>query len=141
VQNRENGLIKIYDRIYTAKDALGLKGFKRSPTKPIDEGYLPCIFMVEDVDEVIDTSSRGKFGYPMRRRLEVVLEIITDREYDVKELYRNVRSVVLSDTPVVADNTFIQEIRTEGPTGYGLPDVLGMRLVFNMFYTDTGELN
>ncbi len=138
MDNRENGLETIYNRIYAGREELGLKAFKRSPTKPIDEKYIPCVFMIEDVDEVTEISSRGKLGYPMRRQLEVVLEIVTDRSYDIKKLYREVRSVVLAGDPVVADNTFIREIRTEGPTGYGLPDVLGMRLVLAMFYTDDG---
>ena len=58
---------------------------------------------------------------------------------DIKKLYRNVRSVVLADNPIVADNTFIREIRTEGPNGYGLPNVIGMQLVLAMFYTDEGN--
>lgn len=136
---REDGLDTVYQRIYDSKETLGLKGFKRSPTKPIDEQYLPCIFMIEGIDEVSTISQRGQFGYPMRRELEVVLEIVSSREYDIKQLYRDVRSVILADTPVVAENTFIREIRTEGPTGYGLPDVLGMRLVLAMFYTDKGD--
>jgi hypothetical protein len=139
MQNREAGLQTIYDRIYQSRDTLGLKGFKRSPTRPIDEKYLPCVFMIEDVDEVIEISQRNTLGYPMRRQLEVVLEIVSDSSYDIKKLYREVRSVVLAGDPVVADNTFIREIRTEGPTGYGLPNMLGMRLVLSMFYTDEGN--
>jgi len=140
MERREEGLVEIYDRIYAAKEILELKGFKRTPTTAIDENLLPCIFMIEDVDEVTEISQRDRFGYPMRRRLEVVLEIVTNRDYDIKKLYRDVRSTVLGDNPVVADNTFIRELRTEGPTGYGLPNMLGMRLVLNMFYTDTGNL-
>lgn len=139
MQNRENGLLEIFKRINDNRVALNLNGLKRSPTTAIDEKFLPCIFMVEDVDEVIESSSRGKFGYPMRRRLEVVLEIVSSKSYDIKKLYRDVRSTVLADTPVVADNTFIREIRTEGPTGYGLPGILGMRLVLRLTYTDTGN--
>ena len=140
MKNREDGLLELYNRIYTAKNELGLKGFKRSPTKPVDEEFLPCIFMVEDVDEIIDHSSRNQTGYPCKRVLEVTLEIVSDREADIKKLYRDVRTVVFADGVVVADDqTFIREIRTEGPTGYGLPDVLGMRLVLALVYTDKGN--
>ncbi len=139
MKNREAGLQEIYDRIYAAKDTLGLKGFKRTPTKAIDEKYLPCIFMIEDIDEIVDHSARSATGYPARRMLEVTLEMVTDRDTDIKKLYTDVRSVVFDGGVVVADdNTFIRETRTEGPTGYGLPDVLGMRLVLILFYTDDG---
>lgn len=137
--NRELGVQEIYDRLYAAVGDLGLKGLKRSPTTTVDEDFLPCIFMVEDVDEIVEHSARSSAGYPCKRMLEVTLEIIASRETDVKKLYSDVRSVVFGDGVVVADdNTFIRETRTEGPTGYGLPDVLGMRLVLILFYTDKG---
>jgi len=139
MNNRELGLQEIYNRVSAAKDTLGLKAFKRTPTSAIDEKYLPCIFMIEGMDEVTEINQRGRFGYPMRRQFEVVLEIVTEGTFDVKKLYRDVRTVILAGTPTVADGTFIREIRTEGPTGYGLPNMLGMRLVLLMFYTDDGK--
>jgi len=148
VINRENALIEIYERIKENRDALGLKAFKRTPTAPIREEMLPCIFMSEDVDNIIEHSKRTKHGYPARRVLEVNLEIITSRGMDIKSLYNAVRRVVFTErggdpnTPiynsVIAENTFINENRTEGPTGYGLPDVIGMRLILDLVYTDDG---
>ncbi len=137
--NRELGLLEIYNRILAKKDVIGLKGFKRSPTAPVDEKYLPCVFMLEGVDEITEHSSRKPTGYPAKRMLEVTLEIVSDRDADVKQLYSDVRSAVFSGGVVVADDgTFIRETRTEGPTGYGLPDVLGIRLILVLFYTDKG---
>lgn len=137
--NRENGLTEIYNRIYAAKDTIGLKGFKRTPTRPIDEKYLPCVFMIEGTDEITSNSSRGSLQYPCKRSLEVILEIVTDKSVSVKDVFRQVRSAVFSGGIVVADdNTFIQEIRTEGPTGYGLPDVVGLQFVLAMSYIDNG---
>lgn len=149
--NRENGLTEIYERIKVRRTDLGLKTFKRTPTTPVREEMLPCVFMAEDVDNVIEHSKRNKTGYPARRVLEVALEIIAPRDADVKQLYFNVRRAVFmnkeavfeendpkSFTPVLAENVFINENRTEGPTGYGLPDVIGMRLVLDLVYTDKG---
>lgn len=139
MERREEGLIEIYTRIANARAALGLKAFKRTPTTPVTEQFLPCIFMIEGVDEVSQHSSRTQTGFPCRRVLEVTLEMVTNRDVDIKQLYREVRSVVFSNGVIVADdNTFIREIRTEGPTGYGLPDVLGMRLVLLLGYNDAG---
>ena len=137
---REEGLQEIYRRIKDNKDALGLKGLKRTPTSPVDEKYLPCVFMIEDTDIILKESSRTSHGYKAQRLLEVTLEMITNKDADVKELYRNVRSSIFEGGVIVADNnTFIREIRTEGPTGYGLPDVLGMRLVLVLSYIDDGK--
>jgi hypothetical protein len=139
--NRVNGVQEVYTRIYNSRATIGVKACMRTPTKPVDEKYLPCIFMVEGVDEVQQHSNRSKVGYPMKRVLEVELEIVADRDTDIHALYRGVRSAVFKDgDPVVADGgTFIREIRTEGPTGYGLPDVIGMTLVLALFYTDEGN--
>jgi len=137
--NREAGLVEIYDRIAAARVALGLAAFMRTPTKPIDESKLPCIFMLEGVDDIVKYSARTKTGYDCNRLLEVTLEMVGNRDTDVKMLYREVRSVLFSGGVVVADgNTFIREIRTEGPTGYGLPDVTGIRLVLALSYVDKG---
>ena len=137
--NREDGLVEIYNRIKAERVTLGLQAFKRTPTKPIDESYLPCIFMIEGVDDIVTPSARTGTGYPCKRNLEVTLEIVTDKDTNIKQLYTDVRSVVFTGGVIVADNnTFIREIRTEGPTGYGLPDVLGMQLVLVLVYTDAG---
>jgi hypothetical protein len=151
VINREEGLTEIYERIKARRIILGLQAFKRTPTAPVREEMLPCIFMSEDVDNVIEHSQRNKTGYPARRVLEVALEIIASRDTDVKQLYFNVRRAVFmnreavweendpsSYSPFIAENTFVNENRTEGPTGYGLPDVIGMRLVLDLVYTDNG---
>lgn len=138
MENRELGLVEIFTRIKTYKTALGLVSFKRSPTTPVSDTNLPCIFMVEDVDEIVKHSSRDEFGYPAQRELEVVLEIITADTVDIKSLYNKVRKVVFTGGSTVADNTIIRELRTEGPTGYGLSGVFGMRLVLAMTYIDKG---
>ena len=137
---REEGLVEIHARLVAARDTIGLKGLKRSPTTPIDEKYLPCVFIIEDTDIIMKESGRSSHGYSTKRLLEVTLEMIASKESDIKLLYRVVRSAVFEGGIIVADNnTFIREIRTEGPTGYGLPDVLGMRLVLALSYTDDGK--
>jgi len=138
MQQREAALGVIYQRVKAQREALGLQSFIRTPTLPIDQSKLPCIYMDEGVDEVGEISSRYPAGYPSRRKMEVILEMVVSKGYDIKQLYRNVRNVVFTGGVNVADDSFIREIRTEGPTGYGLPDVIGMRLVLALFYTDDG---
>ncbi len=104
---------------------------------PVKEHLLNLLPNIEGVDVVIKENSRNPLGYPSRRQLEVILEIIVERGVDIRALYTGIRSVVLSDA-TVAKNTFVMEIRTEGPSGYGLPDVSGMNLVLALTYTDNG---
>jgi len=142
--NRELGLEEIYERIKSRRAVIGVKTFKRLPTAPIQDSDMPCIFMLEEIDNVIKQTSRGNTGYPVRRVLEVILELVTTKDVDIKAMYRRMRQAVFSiidSDPVVynariADNVFINENRTEGPVGYGLPDILAMRLVLDLVYTD-----
>lgn len=144
--NRELGLDEIYERIKARRDVIGVKTFKRTPTSPIQDSDMPCIFMLEEIDNVIKQSNRGNTGYPVRRVLEVVLELVTTKSTDIKTMYRTMRksvfSIIGSDPFIynarIVDSVFIAENRTEGPIGYGLPDILAMRLVLDLVYTDDG---
>lgn len=140
MQLREQGLNEVYQRVKEQRITLGLKAFKRTPTTPIDDKYLPAIFMDEGIDEVTVSSERNPTGYPMRRVLEIIIELVVLKsETDIKQLYIDVRKAVFNGGVVVADNTIIKEIRTEGPNGYGLPNIVGMRLVLALSYTDDGN--
>jgi len=134
---REEGLIEIFNRIKDNRLVLGLVSFQRSPTNPIDFTVMPSLFMLEGTDIIVTPSKRGPNVYPARRQLEVTLELVTSSSVNIRALLLQLRVVVLTDT-VVAQNTFIQELRAEGPNGYGIPDVLGMRLVLGLMYTDEG---
>lgn len=140
--NRELGLDEIYERIKAHRVDIGVKTFKRTPTSPIQDSDMPCIFMLEEIDNVIKQNSRTNTGYPVRRVLEVVFELVTTKSSDIKTMYRTMRQAVFMqrDSTLynsrLADNVFIVENRSEGPVGYGLPDILAMRLVLDLVYTD-----
>lgn len=138
MKNREDALVEIEKRCYDNRVEIAVNTFKRAPTRPIDSYAYPAIFMYEGDDELVQASQRDALGYPAKRLLEVTLEIITDETTDIKAKYRKVRNAVLSN-PVVAPTATIKEIRTEGPVGFGLPDVLGMRLVLALSYIDDGQ--
>jgi hypothetical protein len=142
--NRENGLQEIFNRIKESRTSLGVKTFKWTPTNPIQESDMPCIFLLEGTDQIVKHSSRSNTGFPAKRVMEVILELVTSKDTDIKTMYRNLRKVVFTKrgtdpseySSVIANNVFIQESRSEGPEGYGLPNVRGMRLVLDMVYTD-----
>jgi hypothetical protein len=148
---KEEALVEIKARIKTVKVSLGLVTFVRTPTVPVDIPEMPAVFMIEGVDHINKYSSRSSIGYPAKRIAEVVVELITaekdsDGNYvDIKSMYRTVRSaIMINANPLLKEDgsvdptVFIREARTEGPSGYGLPDVVGMRLVLELFYIDKG---
>lgn len=146
MDNREEGLVEIHERFKAKKDDIGLVAFRRNPTQPLDPNQLPVGIMLEDVDTVVKASSKTSFGYPARRVLEVNLELIcNEKHHDIKSVYKEFRKAVFMDRGMfekvnvkVADNTFISENRCEGPYPYGVPNLLGMRLILNLIYTDKG---
>jgi len=135
---REASIVEVEKRIKDAKVQLGIVTCKRMPGAAINASFCPAVLIVEMEDAVVKKASRGKAIYPAVRNLELVLEIITALDFNIKKLYRDVRSVVLLN-PIVADNCIIEEIRAEGPSGYELPDIQGMRLVLSLLYTDNGN--
>jgi hypothetical protein len=148
MENRELGLTEMYERIKLVKTSLGLVSFKRTPTVSSQLGDLPCLYMIEGPDRIIQKSSRSKTGYPAKRVMEVSFDYVLSKRgpLDIKSLYLNLRQAIFrvrnSDpveySPIIADNVFIEENRTEGPTGYGLPDIIAMRLVIDLTYIDGG---
>jgi hypothetical protein len=148
VENRELGLNEMYERIKLAKTSLGLVSFFRTPTRPSELGDLPCLFMIEGPDRIIKKSSRDNLGYPATRVLEVSFDYVLNKRgpLNIKSLYVDLRRAIFkvrnSDpveySSIIASNVFISENRTEGPTGYGLPDIEAMRLVIDLTYIDGG---
>jgi len=147
LNNREEALLELYERIKVNRVELGLATFKRTPTEPINDSDMPCIIMIEGSDSILVPNSRNTSGYPVRRLLEVTLELITTSVTDIKKTLRDLRRIVFTerdtDPPIFnarllpdGRTGLIQENRTEGPTGYGLPDVLGMSLVLDLVYND-----
>ncbi len=139
--NRELGIAEIANRIKTVSPSLGIKTFKRTPLNPVDSYDTPFVFIYEGDDVITDYSNRSPGGYPAKRKLELPVELIvdsTDSTFNLKQLYRDLRSAILVDT-TVAQNTTIYELRAEGPFGYGVPKLLGMRLVLALIYFDAGN--
>ena len=146
--NREAGLLEIKARISAEREQMGLKSFKRTPTRPAQSKDCPCIFMLEGVDDIIKRGSRNQFGYPAQRNLEVIIELVVNKKEtpNIKNLFLELRKSVFKIidsnpaqyTAKIAENVFINESRTEGPIGYGLPDMKTMRLVLDLIYTDGG---
>lgn len=147
---KEIACVAFRDRIESVKDECGLKTFIRNPTRPADDDDLNAVFLIEGVDTILEYSSRGGNTFPVKRAAEIIIEIVTNAvdadgvPINIKEIFSTVRrAVFVNINPVAEDGkvdktTFFREIRTEGPLGYGLPNILGMRLVLELFYIDNG---
>ena len=147
MDNRETGLQVIFERIQAKRHALGLVSFKRTPTSPSEIEDLPCVFMIEGTDQIQKPSSRGHLGYPAQRLFEVTLELVVNKRVsNVRELAKALRKVVFTEkdsdpevySAILGDQMFLQEDRTEGPIGYGLPDIQVIRVVFDLKDLDGG---
>lgn len=147
MDSRELGLVEVYERIKAKRSEIGLLTFKRTPTKPLDPKNTPLCVMLEDEDNIIKRSSRGVSPYPAVRRLEVHLEIIcNETTHQVKPMYSLLRKAVFTNRDAinpqidfrVAKGVTVSESRSEGPYPYGVPNLIGMRLILNLEYTDEG---
>lgn len=137
MESREAGLQVLYNRIKDARTVLNIRTFRRNPSNPIKEDDLLCIFMLEQIDRITKPSTRGYSGYPCSRTLEVVFEIICDEDFDIRDFYCDFRSVVLSD-PVLASGCIVRETKAVGPYSHNTPNIVGMQLVCEMTYIDSG---
>ncbi len=148
---KEEALLVLKARVASLREELALATFIRNPTIPVEKDAMPAIFMIEGIDHITSYNNRGGSWYPVQRVAEVVFEIIVtevvdDTRTDIKFMYRKIRSALMINIhPLILENgkvnkkVFFREVRTEGPSGYGIPDVVGMRLVLELFYTDKGQ--
>ncbi len=145
---REAGLTEIFERIKEKRVVLGLKSFKRTPTRPSEASDMPCVFMLEGIDTVVKKSTRTPLGYPKIRNMEVVIELVVNKRQtpDIKELCDDLKKAVFTvrnTTPeeysaILTNEVYLQENRMEGPIGYGLPDIKVMRVIFDLIYIEGG---
>ena len=153
---RTLSLEEIKSRIIRDREILGLESFNWNSNSPIDKSSVPSVYMFEGRDTIKTYSSRAPLGYPARRHLEINIEVVakSDRNASgVKDLLRLVKRAVFCDrtgdsivnyvwipNEVVADNSFIKELRTKGPGTYAVPELVGIKLVIGLWYTDHGFL-
>lgn len=152
---REIALNEIESRLIRDRDILGLQSVNRNNNNPISKTNVPAIYMFEGRDVIENWTQRDPLGYPLRRHLEINIEIVakTDRKAKgVKTLLNLVRRSVFCDrtgegedfvwtpNPIVAKNSLIRELRIKGPGTYEVPELVGIKLVVGLWYTDEGFL-
>jgi hypothetical protein len=133
---------EIKRRISTIRVSAGLKTFCEVPTEQAKVEQLPLCNMVYGVDKIVKRSTRSaspsRAGMPNVRSAEIMLELIAPKSSNVVEIAKKVRDAVLSDIhPITNDSlTYMEEDRTEGPVGYGLPNIEAIILVIILIYPE-----
>ena len=151
IDYRELGISNIKQRLIDNKDNLSLKTLKRNSNDLVDKSSVNAIYIFEGRDNIVEHNSRNFLGYPARRMLELEIEIVAKNDRDgkaIKDLYQKTRLAILCDkdndnyTPnsTVADGVIIRELRTDGPHLYEIPELIGMRIVIGLYYTDYGVI-
>lgn len=142
MSQKDDSITEIKARIAGMRVAAGINTFRYAPTTAVELGDCPTVFMIEGLDEIVKRNSRSSLG-PHRRLCEIVIELVAEKDDNgmpdtIKSIFRQVRSVVLSNIHPLPDVTsvFMQEARSEGPMGYGIPNALIMRLVLDLMYDE-----
>jgi len=147
---REVALQTLFDRLLRDRNDLNLKALKWNSNDPISKDMVPSIYMYEELDEITARKSRDSLGYPVARRLEVELEIVTTNDKHskaVKDLYLLVRRTVFCEknltgaytiNPVLAPGSTVRELRAKGPGLYDVPELVGIKMVLEIQYIDNG---
>jgi hypothetical protein len=146
MKRRVDACAEIYKRIKDNRVAIGLKTFRETPTDQAKVEDMPVCFMLYGTDSIIKRSARSASrikGQGNTRSVEVILELVAKKADSVQTIFEKVRDKVLADIHPIKDvsgnidmTTFMVEDRTEGPVGYGLPDVEAMVFVINLVYLD-----
>lgn len=134
-------------RIAAVRANAGLKSFLYIPNERIKVENIPCVSMFFGVDKIIKRSSRtaspSRLDSKNIRSAEIILEIVTNNSVQIEDIYKKVWDAVFIDIyPLTLENgnvdtsVYIEEERTEGPVGYGLPDTQAVLFVFNLIYPE-----
>ena len=147
---RDIGLKELKSRLTSRRTTLGITSFKVIPTTAPKASDFPCVVMSEGTDIIFKKIGRSGHGFPAQRSLEVTFDIIAIKSTDIKALHRAVRKALFSEqantlnpsvfiiNERIGKGVFINENRSEGPYGYGVPDSVAMQLILDLIYTDKG---
>lgn len=145
IDPREVGIAELIARLKERKEEIGLVLFLETQSGEVDPEKLPAVALHEGVDKIEKYSNRTASGYPAKRNLSVVFECLVDiRNVGIRAFCKDVRRALFLDRITnqinisLAPEVYIKEIEMEGPVGYGLPNINGMRLTLNLYYTDEG---
>jgi len=136
---RINSLNEIESRIILHKDDIGLTTFRRYPNRLARESEVPCLFMFEGPDKVIKKSTKSNLGYPKRRNLESILELIDYTNVIFPKII-SLRDYILGEDSRLTDDSFIDESYIEGPIGYGIDNIVVCRIIFTITYKDDNSI-
>jgi len=145
MQNRILGTQEIYRRLSLVKASYPLTKLLLTPDQPITATVdAPGALILEAEDSIVERAYKTFLGYPVKRQLEVVVELWDRTTGNIRTLYSACRQAILVQpnvqNGVLLQNVFVREEKTYGPFNLGNPGVLGFRVVFIMNYYDEGPI-
>lgn len=154
---REEALVIIKERLKRDRDVLGIVSIERNSNTPISKTNVPAIYIFEGRDIITKYQNKTPLGYPVIRNLEINIEIVAKRDREskgIKDLLKKIRksifcertgedgSYVYIPSHILVDKGYaiIKELRVKGPGTYEVPELVGIKLVIGLQYTDFGFL-
>jgi hypothetical protein len=146
MKKRIDGCIGVYERIKAARTEIGLKSFVEVPTSQAKVEQMPICFMNYGIDDIIKRSSRTvtptRKGEENTRSLEIIFQIVAPKGTTIgifrklrKEIFKDIYPLLKEDL-TIDTSVYIFEERSEGPYGYGIPDVEFFVFVVKLVYPD-----
>lgn len=138
MEQRQLGMDEIVKRCEPLYNSLNLKNLLLLPDRAVDKDDMPCILILEGDDLIDNRSGRNYLGYPCSRILNVIIECWDFSNGNIYNMYKGVREAVLVNKGILLKGVVLREDKCVGPYNLGIPNILGMRVVFNMLYKDEG---
>lgn len=150
---REESLSEIKNRLKRDRAILGIKSIERNSNTPLDKSNVPAIYIFEGRDVIVKYTNKNPLGYPAIRSLEINIEVVAKRDREakgIKDLLKLVRrsvfcersgevdNYVFTASHILPGNSVIKELRIKGPGAYDVPELVGIKLVIGLQYTDNG---
>ena len=131
---REQAVQEIKGWIVDEAAAHGLKAIKRTPTAP--PNVFPAVFIHEGDDVIVKPSRQKWHGYPAERAVELIIEMWTLEDTDIKALFGQIRNLLFAGK--LSNSCGMKELRAYGPFNGGVQGAVCMQIVLALSYTDSG---
>jgi len=139
---RQDGVDEIFKRLGPFLNTGEIEDILSWPKDGVpDLDKIPCCIVLEGDDIIIKRATSNGLGYPVTRRLTVIVETWVNEETDVRALERVLKAGVLGQINAggrLVNGVTIMEGKTVGPVDGGIPNMIGMRTFYELTYKDHG---
>ena len=135
---RELGTSELFKRVKPFINTGLIKKVFEYPDRQVDASDMPCVIVMQGEDKIVKRSTRNYLGYPCGRELIIVVECWDHSSGSVSTIRDTILEAILQNSGILIPKVLIREQKQIGPFNLGVPKVLGIRMYFEMNYTDDG---